>query len=80
MSYIVDILIVFTALSASVMWFRASRTRLRRVSKYETLDHADFNRIVTALNRTQILNSQAALATGLTTAFALLRLMLEFVQ
>jgi hypothetical protein len=75
--YLLDFLIVLLALMASALWFRASNRRLRRISKHEQLDHADFNRIVTALNRSQILNSQAALATGVTTAMAGLRLLLE---
>lgn len=75
--YFLDFLILFSALAASALWLRASSKRLRRISKNEELDHADYNRIVIALNRTQILNSQAALATGLTTALAGLRLIME---
>lgn len=55
---------VVAALAAGMLWLRASRRRLRRVSRDETFDHADFNRIVVALNRMRILNSRAALATA----------------
>ena len=79
--YLLDFTIVLLALAASVLWFRASHRKVRRISKHETLDHADFNRLATALNRAQILNSQAALATGMATGLAALRLiLLEFVQ
>ena len=77
LSYFIDLSVIVSAFVASVLWLRASKKRLRRVSKHEELDHADYNRIVTALNRTQILNSQAALATGLTTALACLKLIVE---
>jgi hypothetical protein len=38
------------------------------------LDHADINRMVIAMNRTQILNSQAALSTAIAAVLAGLRL------
>ena len=70
-----DALTVISAALASYLWFRASRRKLRRISKHEVLDHADFNRLITALNRAQILNSRAALATGVTTALASISLL-----
>ncbi len=79
LSYVLDLSVIVSAFVASVLWLRASKTRFRRVSKHEELDHADHNRIVTALNRTQILNSQAALATGFTTALACLHLIVELI-
>ncbi len=75
--YLLDFLILFSALAASALWLRASSKRLRRIGKSEELNYADYNWIVIALNRTQILNSQAALATAITTALAGLRLILE---
>lgn len=72
--FILDVLTVCTAFLASALWFRASRRRVRRISRNEELDHHDFNRIVTAMNRTQILNAQAALATAATTIFASINL------
>jgi hypothetical protein len=59
-----DLLAVASALTASWLWFRASRYRVRRISRHEELNHLDLNRIVTAINRAQLLNGRAALATG----------------
>lgn len=61
---------VIAALAAGVLWLLASRRRLRRLSRSETFDHADFNRVVVALNRMQILNSRAALATAIAALLA----------
>ncbi|WP_228243039.1 hypothetical protein [Porphyrobacter sp. GA68] len=74
--HLLDALIVLGAAASSLLWFRASRSRVRRVSRFEALDHADYNRLVTTMNRTQILNSHAALMTGLTAALASVRLLL----
>jgi len=71
---LLDFLIIAFALASGWLWLAASRRRLRRVSKHETLDAADYNRIVTALNRTQILNSRAALATAVAAFLAALRI------
>jgi len=71
---ILDILIVGFALLSGWLWWRASRQRVRRISRLETLDAADVNRIVIALNRTQALNARAALATALAAFFAALRI------
>lgn len=71
-----DLTIVVIALAASLLWLRSSRGRVRRVSRHEAFDQADYNRLVTALNRAQILNSQAALATGIATGLAAMRLLL----
>jgi hypothetical protein len=71
---VLDAAIVLAALGSAWLWWRASRQRLRRISRNEVLDHADLNRIVTAMNRTQILNSQAALATAIAAVLAGLRL------
>ena len=72
-----DLLIVAAALASAWLWWGASRHRARRVSRHEVLDAADINRLVTALNRTQILSSRAALATALAAVLAALRLVLD---
>jgi membrane protein implicated in regulation of membrane protease activity len=69
-----DVAIIVAALASAWLWWRASRQRLRRISRNEVLDHADINRIVIAMNRTQILNSQGALATAIAALLAGLRL------
>ncbi len=71
---VLDLLIVAAALAAAWLWFIASRHRVRRVSRHEVLDTADINRIVTALNRTQILNARAALSTACAGVLAAIRL------
>ena len=59
-----DIAALFTALAAAWFWWMASRSVIRRVQKHEEVDHHDLNRLVVSFNRTQILNSRAALATA----------------
>jgi hypothetical protein len=61
---ILDLLSVACALASSWFWYVASRSRVRRVSRREEPDAADLNRLVTALNRTQILNARAAMMTA----------------
>lgn len=68
-----DLAAMAAAFVASWLWYRASGTRLRRVSRREDLDAGDINRIVTAINRTQILNMQAALATAVAAGIAAIR-------
>jgi len=66
--------IVAAAFISGMFWWRASRKRLRRICRDEMLDHADFNRMVVAYNRTQILNARAAIATAVAGILATLRL------
>ncbi|MCA3611792.1 MAG: hypothetical protein IOC52_14920 [Methylobacterium sp.] len=63
--FLLDLLALLTALTAAYLWFRASSYQVRRVSKSEDINSLDLNRIVTAINRTQLLNRRAALATAL---------------
>lgn len=57
-----DLLAMSAALAAAWLWYRASATKLRRVSRFEELNAADLNRLVVAMNRNQIMNSRGALA------------------
>lgn len=59
---LLDVFGIATALLAAWLWYAAGRRRLRRISRFEALDSADLNRIVTAMNRASVLNSRAALA------------------
>ncbi|MBV9078139.1 MAG: hypothetical protein JO048_11720 [Methylobacteriaceae bacterium] len=68
-----DLLTLVSAFAAAWLWFQASGRRIRRVSYHEEIDAADLNRMVVALNRTQILNERAALASGIAALFAALR-------
>lgn len=60
-----DISAMLTALAAAWFWWLASHATMRRVEKEEEIDNHDLNRLVVSFNRTQILNSRAALATAL---------------
>ncbi len=60
-----DISAMMTALAAAWFWWLASHAVMRRVEKDEVIDNHDLNRLVVSFNRTQILNSRAALATAL---------------
>lgn len=75
-----DIAIGLGALASSYLWWLASRQRLRRISRLEELDAGDMNRIVTALNRTQILNARAALLASATAALATVRMGVQAVR
>ena len=75
--YALDLVIIAAALASAWLWWAASRNRVRRISRHEVLDAADINRLVVALNRTQILSSRAALATALAALFGALRLLMN---
>ncbi|AOG06875.1 MAG: hypothetical protein Q8R85_05335 [Bosea sp. (in: a-proteobacteria)] len=80
MIVVLDGLIGLCALASSAVWWLASRQRLRRISRLEELDAADMNRLVTVLNRTQILNARAALLASVTAALAALRIGIQAVR
>jgi hypothetical protein len=74
---VLDLFIVGFATASAWLWYVASRQRVRRVSRHEVLDAADINRVVIALNRTQILNARAALTTGCAAILAAIRFILD---
>jgi hypothetical protein len=61
---ILDLLALISALAAAFLWWKASGHQVRRISLTEQLDAQDFNRIVIAMNRSQMLNRRAAIATA----------------
>ena len=69
-----DTVAIIAALMASWLWFRSSQSRVRRVAKDEELSAADINRIVVTINRSQILNAQAALVTAVSAIAVALRM------
>lgn len=71
---VLDLSIVAAAFLSGYFWWQASRKRMRRICRDEILDHADFNRMVVAYNRTQILNARAAIATAAAGILAAIRL------
>ncbi len=69
---LLDIAAIATSLVAAALWYQAGARTVRRISRNETLDAADLNRMVVAMNRNAILNRRAALASAaLATCFAL---------
>ncbi len=62
---LLDLLALCSALAAAWLWYLASRNRVRRVERAEQVDHLDYNRLVVAMNRSQILNGRAAMATAI---------------
>lgn len=75
----VDFATLSAALASGILWWQASRRRLRRVSRHEELNSADLNRIIVALNRAQILNSRAAKTTAVAALFAGTSMMLHLI-
>jgi hypothetical protein len=59
-----DLLAITVTAIAAYLWWRASGTRLRRIDKKEEVDFHDLNRIIVSMNRSQILNSRAAIASA----------------
>lgn len=72
MPILIEILDV-AAILAAWLWYLAGQRPVRRISRFEKLDHADINRLVVAMNRTAILNRRAALATAASAACLALR-------
>jgi hypothetical protein len=70
---VLDVLAIAAALLASWLWYNAGRRPARRISRFETLDAADINRLVTAMNRSALLNKRAALASAVSAACFALR-------
>jgi hypothetical protein len=71
---LLDLVIIAAAAASGLLWYRASRGRMRRVSAVEHLNYQDLNRLVVAFNRTQILNRRAALATAVAALAGALRM------
>lgn len=73
-SSILDLFALVSALAAAFLWFKASSVFVRRVQKNEAINSLDLNRVVTSINRTQMLNRRAALATALSALAIALKL------
>lgn len=73
LTMVLDMLGLLTAGAAAWFWYLSGRGTLRRISRFEKLDHADLNRIVVAFNRASILNRQAAKAAAASAAALALR-------
>ncbi len=69
---VLDLAAIATSLMAAALWYQAGARTMRRLTRSETLDAADLNRMVVAMNRSAILNRRAALASAASaTCFAL---------
>ncbi len=77
---VLDVLGVATALLAAWWWYLAGTRRLRRVSRFEALDAADFNRLVTAINRNSVLGCRAALAAAVSAVCVALRFAIDLIS
>ncbi|WP_211643682.1 hypothetical protein [Loktanella sp. SALINAS62] len=73
LTMVLDAFGLFTAAAAAWFWYLSGKRRLRRVSRFEELNYADLNRIVTAFNRAATLNRQAAKAAAASAAALMLR-------
>lgn len=74
---VIDFIVILASAAAAWYWYSASRRTVRRMTRDEALDAADLNRIVTAINRNQLLNSRAALASAIAAFFAIMRLLAD---
>lgn len=79
LTLLLDVLGLVTAAAAAWFWYLSGSRRLRRVSRFEELDYADLNRIVTAYNRSSILNKQAAKAAAASAAALALRFTVDII-
>ncbi|VVT31979.1 hypothetical protein RHIZ404_230450 [Rhizobium sp. EC-SD404] len=61
----------------SFLWWASGRHRVRRIKRRGELSAADINRLVVALNRSQMLNTRAAFTTACACALAGLQLVLD---
>ncbi len=77
---ILDALGIATALLAAWWWYLTGTRRLRRISRFEALDAADLNRIVTAVNRNNILSCRAALAAAASAVCVALRFAVDLIS
>jgi hypothetical protein len=76
---VLDALGVATALLAAWWWYLAGTRRPHRVSRLAALDAADFNRIVTAINRNGVLSCRAALAAAVSAVCVAMRFGVDLV-
>jgi hypothetical protein len=74
-----DAIAVAVTLLAAWLWWLASQQRTRRLSLHEEINAHDFNRLVVSMNRTQILNVRAALASAGAAMVVTLRLLCNLV-
>jgi hypothetical protein len=72
-SRLLDLTGMITAIISALLWYKASTQEIRRISRHEPLDALDMNRMITAMNRGQVLNRRAAIATAIAAAVAAIK-------
>lgn len=77
--YVLDLAIVIAAVFSAWFWLQAAGKPQRRVSKFEEFNHADINRLITALNRARILNARAAVTTAIAALLGGFRVALDLI-
>ena len=77
MIIVLDIIALASALVAAWMWFLSSQRRLRRMQRDEEIDVSDLNRLVVTINRSQILNARAAMASAVSALSVAMRFLFD---
>jgi hypothetical protein len=75
LTFALDLFGCISGFLAGYLWLRASGRTVRRIRLTEELDAADINRLVTAINRANMLNRRAALAATASAVSVALRFM-----
>lgn len=65
LAYALDVAAVVASAIAAWFWFRASNQLIHRVTRQETFDYHDLNRVIVSINRNGLRNRRAALASAL---------------
>ncbi len=78
-TFVLDLFGCISGFFAGWLWLRASGRTVRRIRLTEELDAADINRLVTAINRANILNRRAALAATASAVSVALRFLANLV-
>lgn len=73
MTLFFDALIVCAALTSAWYWYLASDRRLKRITEHEILNRSDLNRVIAAINKSQLLSARAAMATAIAALLTAIR-------
>jgi hypothetical protein len=76
LAYALDVAAVAASAIAAWFWFLASNQLIHRVTRHETFDYHDLNRVIVSINRNGLRNRRAALASALAAAVLALDLAL----
>jgi hypothetical protein len=64
LALMIDLAAIIASGLAAWLWYIASKNQVHRVSKHETFDYHDLNRVIVVINRNSIRNRRAALASA----------------